>query len=80
MLTLAPVGDDIKIAGEWVGDTQFFAKKHLQGGFIMYWNVLASEKSVQVGLLGPKVYPVLNPIPKTFFFSSFPSSPLFSLL
>lgn len=44
--------DNIK--SEWLGGVEFKHKKHLLGGFLLFWRINKSDKSVTFGLLGPK--------------------------
>jgi hypothetical protein len=39
------------IVSEWLGDTEFPHKKHLQSGFSLYWKVDNAAKTVRIGLL-----------------------------
>lgn len=43
-----------QITTEELGGVTFSNKKHLQGGFVLYWNVLPDEDNLQVGLLSRK--------------------------
>lgn len=44
-------GDDI--VNEWMGGVLFKHKKHLQSGFILYWNVDVPNKMATFGMLTP---------------------------
>lgn len=40
-----------KIVSEELGGVTFKNKKHLQGGFVLYWNVMETDQMLQIGLL-----------------------------
>lgn len=44
-------GDDIEY--EWLGNTKYSHKKHMQNGFILYWKVDVDTEILSVGVLSP---------------------------
>lgn len=46
-------GDNLNGGMEWAGEISFSNKKHLQGDFILYWNVDSFAQTATFGLLTP---------------------------